>query len=239
MAEEILNQEEVKPAKAKRASSKKVDNKSEEEKPVKKAASKRTKKASEDASEVKEVKKTTRKTTKKVSEEKVEAEAKVEKTEEVKPAKVKKSTKKAETSEEVKPAKVKKSTKKAETSEVVKPEVVESKSEVTFKYRPATNKDYDLLLNNIVTEKTQNLSINNNTITLKVSNKATANEVKAAVQAVFGVKVDKVNIVKVLPRAKRVTRYPGHVPGYKKAYVKINKDFNLGEIAKATSTESN
>ncbi len=221
MAEEILNQEEVKPAKAKRASSKKVDNKSEEEKPVKKAASKRTKKASEDASEVKEVKKTTRKTTKKVSEEKVEAEAKVEKTEEVKPAKVKKSTKKAETSEEV------------------KPEVVESKSEVTFKYRPATNKDYDLLLNNIVTEKTQNLSINNNTITLKVSNKATANEVKAAVQAVFGVKVDKVNIVKVLPRAKRVTRYPGHVPGYKKAYVKINKDFNLGEIAKATSTESN
>lgn len=221
MAEEILNQEEVKPAKAKRASSKKVDNKSEEEKPVKKAASKRTKKASEDASEVKEVKKTTRKTTKKVSEEKVEAEAKVEKT------------------EEVKPAKVKKSTKKAETSEVVKPEVVESKSEVTFKYRPATNKDYDLLLNNIVTEKTQNLSINNNTITLKVSNKATANEVKAAVQAVFGVKVDKVNIVKVLPRAKRVTRYPGHVPGYKKAYVKINKDFNLGEIAKATSTESN
>lgn len=222
MAEEILNQEEVKPAKAKRASSKKVDNKSEEEKkPVKKAASKRTKKASEDASEVKEVKKTTRKTTKKVSEEKVEAEAKVEKT------------------EEVKPAKVKKSTKKAETSEVVKPEVVESKSEVTFKYRPATNKDYDLLLNNIVTEKTQNLSINNNTITLKVSKKATANEVKAAVQAVFGVKVDKVNIVKVLPRAKRVTRYPGHVPGYKKAYVKINKDFNLGEIAKATSTESN
>lgn len=221
MAEEILNQEEVKPAKAKRASSKKVDNKSEEEKPVKKAASKRTKKASEDASEVKEVKKTTRKTTKKVSEEKVEAEAKVEKT------------------EEVKPAKVKKSTKKAETSEVVKPEVVESKSEVTFKYRPATNKDYDLLLNNIVTEKTQNLSINNNTITLKVSNKATANEVKAAVQAVFGVKVDKVNIVKVLPRAKRVTRYSGHVPGYKKAYVKINKDFNLGEIAKATSTESN
>jgi large subunit ribosomal protein L23 len=124
-------------------------------------------------------------------------------------------------------------------AEVVKPAKAEKKVELpTFKYRKPCIKDYEILLGNVVTEKSQNLSITNNTLVLKVANRATAKEVKAAVQAVFGVKVDKVNIVKVLPRAKRVTRFPGHIPGYKKAYVKVNKEFNLGEIAKATSSEN-
>lgn len=159
----------------------------------------------------------------------------------------KKTTTKKATTDEKTPAKktTRKSTKKVETVEEVKPEVVvesakeEKKVELpTFKYRKPCIKDYEILLGTVVTEKTQNLNIHNNTIVLKVSSKANAKEVKAAVQAVFGVKVDKVNIVKVLPKAKRVTKYPGHVPGYKKAYVKVNQEFNLGEIAKATSSEN-
>lgn len=151
-----------------------------------------------------------------------------------------------ETKKPAKKATAKKTTKKAKAekveevkAEVVKPSKEETKVELPeFKYRKPCIKDYEILLGNIVTEKSQNLSISNNTLVLKVANRATAKEVKAAVQAVFGVKVDKVNIVKVLPRAKRVTRFPGHVPGYKKAYVKVNKDYNLGEIAKATSSEN-
>ncbi len=169
-----------------------------------------------------------------------------------KAASKKTTTKKATTGEKA-PAKktTRKSTKKAEKPveevkvEEVKPEVVvepakeEKKVELpTFKFRKPCIKDYEILLGTVVTEKSQNLNIHNNTIVLKVASKANAKEVKAAVQAVFGVKVDKVNIVKVLPRAKRVTKYPGHVPGYKKAYVKVNEEFNLGEIAKATSSEN-
>lgn len=150
---------------------------------------------------------------------------------------------KEETKKPAKKAAAKKTTKKVEAekveAEVVKPSKEEIKVELPeFKYRKPCIKDYEILLGNIVTEKSQNLSISNNILVLKVANRATAKEVKAAVQAVFGVKVDKVNIVKVLPRAKRVTRFPGHVPGYKKAYVKVNKDYNLGEIAKATSSEN-
>jgi len=136
----------------------------------------------------------------------------------------------------------KRATTKKKAEKEVKPEVVsekkKEKEEPTFKYRNPNIKDYEILLGPVATEKTQNLSIHNNVITLKVASYATANQVKSAVQAIFGVKVDKVNIINVLPRAKRVTRYPGKIPGFKKAYVKINKAYDLGEIAKATNTEN-
>lgn len=181
------------------------------EKPVKKTTRKRTVKKAETA-ETEEKKAPAKKTTRKRTVKKAEP------AEEVK-------EEKAEVTAEEKPAK--KTTRKKASKKVE-----EKKPEVTFKTRPATIKDFDMILGPVVTEKTQNLSVNNNTVVLKVAKKATADEVKAAVQAVFGVKVDRVNIVNVLPRAKRATRYAGHVPGYKKAYVKVNKEFNLGDIAK-------
>ena len=182
------------------------------EKPVKKTTRKRTVKKVETA-ETEEKKAPAKKTTRKRTVKKAEPAAKEVKEE------------KAEVTAEEKPAK--KTTRKKASKKVE-----EKKPEVTFKTRPATIKDFDLILGPVVTEKTQNLSVNNNTVVLKVAKKATADEVKAAVQAVFGVKVDRVNIVNVLPRAKRATRYAGRVPGYKKAYVKVNKEFNLGDIAK-------
>ena len=97
-----------------------------------------------------------------------------------------------------------------------------------------TEQDFELILSPIVTEKTQNLQTNHNTMVFKVKNDATADEVKDAVEAIFAVKVDKVNIVNVSRKAKRVGQYNGHVPGYKKAYVVINKEYNLGDIARQT-----
>ena len=175
------------------------------------------------AEEVKPAKKTTKKTatkkttTKKVAEEKKEA-----------------ATKKApaeKKSAEKKPA-TKKATKKAEKAE----EKVEVKE---FKFRKPTQKDFEVIKGPYVTEKTQALQNSSNKMTFKVASNTNASEVKAAVQAIFGVKVDKVNIINVLPRSKRVTRYEGHVPGFKKAIVTVNKEYNLGEIAKAAQSENN
>lgn len=152
----------------------------------------------------------------------------------VKEAKEVKEVEKVETvkAEEVKPAKeVKAAAPKAEEAKPVEKEVA------SFKTRKANIKDFDIILGPVVTEKTQALQVSNNTMTFKVRSDATASMVKSAVQSVFGVKVDKVNIVNVRPRDKRSTKYAGTIPGFKKAYVKINKDYNLGEIAKASQSE--
>ena len=218
MAEEIKKEvveevKEEKPAKkaTRKTTAKKVD--SETKKPAKRVAKK-----AEGETEVKKTttkKATTKKTTtKKAAAEKVEA--KVEETKEVKATE-------AVTPEVVKPAKKAKK---------------EEKKVPTFKFRKPTIADYELLKGSYVTEKTQQLSVNNNTIVLKVDSKATANKVKSAVQAIFAIKVDKVNIINVLPKKKRVTRYEGKISGFKKAIVKINKDFNLGEINKLANEEN-
>lgn len=175
------------------------------------------------AEEVKPAKKTTKKTaTKKTATKKV-AEEKKEATTKKAPAEKK--------SAEKKPA-AKKATKKAEKAE----EKVEVKE---FKFRKPTQKDFEVIKGPYVTEKTQALQNSSNKMTFKVASNTNASEVKAAVQAIFGVKVDKVNIINVLPRSKRVTRYEGHVPGFKKAIVTVNKEYNLGEIAKAAQSENN
>lgn len=120
-----------------------------------------------------------------------------------------------------------------------KTEVVEEKKVETteIKWRKATIRDYEIIKNPIVTEKTQNLQMNNNTIILEVQNDADKDEIKSAVEAIFNVKVDKVNTVTVAKKAKRVGRYNGFTKGYKKAYVKINKNYDLAEIAKASQAD--
>lgn len=118
-----------------------------------------------------------------------------------------------------------------------KVEKVEETKTAEVKWRPATIRDYEIIKCPLVTEKTQNLQINNNSIVLEVSKDADKDEVKSAVEAIFSVKVDKVNIINVSRKAKRVGRYNGYVKGYKKAIVKINKDYNLAEIAKTSEAE--
>lgn len=107
-----------------------------------------------------------------------------------------------------------------------------------FKYRAATAFDYDILRGPYVTEKTQTLSQKENKLVLRVASNATASQVKSAVQAVFNVKVDKVNIINVRPRQKKSYRHPGQVSGFKKAIVKVNKDYDLGKIAAAAQAEA-
>ncbi len=102
-------------------------------------------------------------------------------------------------------------------------------------YRQPTDHDYEVLRHMLVTEKTQRLAAEHNVITLRVDNKANKTEIKAAIQAVFRVKVDKVNTLNVHPKKRSYRRGP--TQAYKKAYVYINKEYDIGAINDAIASD--
>ena len=83
------------------------------------------------------------------------------------------------------------------------------------------NKIYDIIQGPIITEKTMGLKENYNKYTFKVLKTANKIEIKNAVEEIFKVKVISVNTLNVLPKHKRVGRYEGFAPAYKKAIVKL------------------
>jgi len=73
----------------------------------------------------------------------------------------------------------------------------------------------------LVTEKTIKSQDNHNTVVFEVTKDANKISVRQAVEEIWGVKVDSVNIVNVKPRPKRMGRYEGMTKHVKKAYVKL------------------
>ncbi|RXD25551.1 50S ribosomal protein L23, partial [Acinetobacter baumannii] len=63
--------------------------------------------------------------------------------------------------------------------------------------------------------------MNEGKFTFEVDKKANKIEVKQACEALFNVKVEKVNIVNVRPKKRRVGRYEGFKPSMKKAIVTL------------------
>lgn len=78
----------------------------------------------------------------------------------------------------------------------------------------------DLLLKPVITEKSSQM-MQDNKYTFKVPLTANKVEIRQAVEAVFKVKVEKVNTVRVLGKTKRVGRFVGKRSDYKKAIVKL------------------
>jgi large subunit ribosomal protein L23 len=70
-----------------------------------------------------------------------------------------------------------------------------------------------------------------------VDKKATKDEIKAAVQAIFSAKVKSVNTMNVQPKTRRVGRFAGTLPTYKKAIVRFDSAFDLGKITAAVASE--
>lgn len=60
--------------------------------------------------------------------------------------------------------------------------------------------------------------------TFKVDKKATKPEIKAAVEQLFGVKVQKVNVVNVKGHLRRYGRFEGYTASWKKAVVTLTED---------------
>ena len=57
----------------------------------------------------------------------------------------------------------------------------------------------------------------------KVDVRANKTQVKQAIEKIFNVKVEKVNIMNIHPKKKRVGKYEGKSNRYKKAIVKLAK----------------
>ncbi|MEB3182639.1 MAG: 50S ribosomal protein L23 [Nostocaceae cyanobacterium] len=78
----------------------------------------------------------------------------------------------------------------------------------------------DLVRRPILTEKATIL-MEQRKYTFEVSPKATKPEIKAAIEELFEVKVTQVNTMHKPPKKRRVGRFIGHKPHYKKAIVTV------------------
>ena len=84
----------------------------------------------------------------------------------------------------------------------------------------------DVLKKPVLTEKSLLLQQNENKYTFDVDVNTNKTEVKVAVEKMFDVKVEKVNIMNVKPKTKRMGRYVGKTKRRKKAIVIKRRIFN-------------
>lgn len=81
---------------------------------------------------------------------------------------------------------------------------------------------YDVIQSPVVTEKSQ-MGIELNKVTFRVSEDATKKSIKAAVEALFETKVEKVNVINVKGKTKRFRGVKGKRKDVKKAVVTLAK----------------
>lgn len=85
------------------------------------------------------------------------------------------------------------------------------------------NRLYKVLLAPRVTEKTARLSANSNQYVFEVSSDANKADVRDAVEHLFEVKVENVQIVNVKGKTKAFRMRPGRRSDWKKAYVRLQE----------------
>ena len=83
---------------------------------------------------------------------------------------------------------------------------------------------YDIILKPVITEQSM-ADVADKKYVFQVAVDANKTEIKAAVEAIFGVKVAKVNTIRMQGKVKRTGAYPaGKRAAYKKAIVKLTAD---------------
>jgi large subunit ribosomal protein L23 len=80
-----------------------------------------------------------------------------------------------------------------------------------------------VLLQPHVSEKSANAADKGNQYVFRVKGDATRADVKAAVELMFEVKVDSVNVLNRPAKRKRFKNIPGVRKGFKKAYVRLSE----------------
>lgn len=81
---------------------------------------------------------------------------------------------------------------------------------------------YDVIIKPVISE----MSMDNAQVkkyTFKVATDANKTQVKLAIEEIFGVEVEKVNIMNVAGKIKRMGRNVGRTPAYKKAIVTLTE----------------
>ena len=89
---------------------------------------------------------------------------------------------------------------------------------------------YDTLLRPVITEKSMTSS-ESGKVVFTVPLSATKEEIKAAIEAIFNVKVKKVNTVKQAGKVKRFRGYEGVRSDYKKAVITLAEGQNIDVTA--------
>ncbi len=82
---------------------------------------------------------------------------------------------------------------------------------------------YDVIITPVITEQSMDVAVDKK-YTFKVAPTANKTQVKAAVEEIFGVEVAKVNIMNYDGKLKRMGRFAGYTPSYKKAIVTLTAD---------------
>ena len=86
---------------------------------------------------------------------------------------------------------------------------------------------HDLIVRPLLTEKSTLLREAHNKVSFVVRSNANRKEVKKAVEETLNVKVDKVHILNVGGKEKRLNRFVGKRPDWKKAIVTLKKGEKL------------
>lgn len=79
----------------------------------------------------------------------------------------------------------------------------------------------------IISEKSTIASEKNSQIAFRVKKKATKQQIKRAVELLFQVQVESVNVLNVKGKTKRFGRFIGSRSDWKKAYVKLKPGFDI------------
>lgn len=82
---------------------------------------------------------------------------------------------------------------------------------------------HDIIIRPVITEKSMT-GTPNKRYTFRVARDANKIEIARAVEALFGVKVAKVNTLTVKGKTKRVGKYSGYTSDWKKAIVTLKTD---------------
>jgi len=80
---------------------------------------------------------------------------------------------------------------------------------------------YSILRAPLLTEKCHDMKEKHNQVAFRVDGRANKDTVKKAVETAFNVKVDRVNIMNVQGKKKRLGRNMGRRPDWKKAVVTL------------------
>ena len=87
----------------------------------------------------------------------------------------------------------------------------------------------DIIKRPIITEKSYQL-MEDNKYTFEVAKESNKIEIKQAVSELFDVDVEKVNIINIKPKKRRVGRYTGLTRGRKKAIVTLVEGQKIGDF---------
>ncbi len=89
---------------------------------------------------------------------------------------------------------------------------------------------YEVLLSPLLTEKGTLLKEKDNKVLFKVARDANKIEIKKAVEEIFKVKVNRVTTINCKGKKKRLGRYEGKRPDWKKAVVSLKEGEKLDFI---------